>query len=110
MTVAAAKAVLTPPLKFGDPVQISAVRFLEQVERCRDGLRKCKAEGHDHDKQCPDCDGRAYCNCMRCDDEHPCGTCAGTGDWEELVVDACPYLRAFDGAVIVEAQKQVEVA
>lgn len=47
MTLAEAKRILKPPLKFGDPVQIKAVRFLESVDAACEAIKVCEeAEEH----------------------------------------------------------------
>lgn len=42
MTLAKARAILKPPLVFGNAEQIKAVRFMEQVEECKERILACE--------------------------------------------------------------------
>lgn len=42
MTLAEAKRILKPPLKFGDDAQIRALKFMDEVETCKEQFLACE--------------------------------------------------------------------
>ena len=48
ITLAEARRLLKPPLKFGDDAQIRAVRFMEQVDAALEAYTKCDEKHEDY--------------------------------------------------------------
>jgi hypothetical protein len=44
MTITEATRILRPPLKFGDPLQVNARKFLEKIEEAKESARNCKRD------------------------------------------------------------------
>lgn len=105
MTLRAAFALLNPPLIFGNPKQVEALRQIELVHECLASIEACEHDGENRD--CPKCDGTGYtwCSCSECDNEHkrPCKTCDGEGTQEGDYCKLC--LDRFPSDVYEEAVK-----
>lgn len=91
MNVQAALEILKPPLQFGNPKQIAAVRFIEKVDAAREAARKCKdcfgSGGKDDSETCMHCDGDGKRSGIECN------ACNGTGEVDFL--NPCHCLDAF---------------
>jgi len=91
MNVPTALHILQPPLIFGNPKQISAVRFIEKVDEAKEAAAKCGdcfgTGGKDDAETCLHCDG----NGKR--DGLDCKACEGTGEVD--FVEPCHCLNRF---------------
>ena len=86
MNTRQAFAILKTP-RFGDPLHISAVKHIEDVELARIAMVRCRH------RKCPVCGGKGYFSknefCNECGGTGTCGAChcfAGMG--AEAVIEA----------------------
>lgn len=97
MTAKEARQELERPLVFGDPKQIKAVRFIEQVNELHD---KAKAAGIERDDLvCPECFGEGWRECPTCGNEDECEKCDGSGTFGTALVGFDGLSRTYDADV-----------
>jgi len=91
MTVSEARRTLSKPMKFGDPAQVSAIKFLQNVFAAKIAAALCEHE------RCAACGGTGKQLL-----HSPCECCGGDG-----TVLACKCFAGIDGEAVVEARKQL---
>ena len=95
---AKARALLAPPLIFGNEDQIAAIRFLERIDACVDAILKCKHGS----KLCDECGGDGEMECPTCYNESECDECGGSGQTRN-----CSCLDEFTITVLMFATKRI---
>jgi hypothetical protein len=100
MTITRARAILSPPLQFGNLKQIAAADFIAEVETCVAAMKDCSQQHGKIKTRCGDCSGRGSRTCRECEEDRECQSCDGSGT---ITSEACECLKDFRPEVIAAA-------
>jgi hypothetical protein len=97
---------LDEPLRFGDPYQVDALKFVVAVNKVLDAWEACS---HDKERRCEDCAGRGEREsvCGECGDKHSrkCRTCDATGS---VPADICRVCVPSTDEDVLEGARKVK--